>query len=145
MLAHRPFQKQLDSLWLQFSVSRRSSVRLSRQPAPYPALEPEDETPPTGRAPVYRCIDGDVYRKSAGGLTKSGQHRDFRAGKRFSADYHQKSSGKTPNNGLDCPIPGSHERRHRVTNGASGASYNHRPIRPYILPTVDIVKRDRAA
>jgi len=43
---------------------------------------------------VYRRIDVNVYQKSTGSLTTTRQLRDFRVGNRFSADYHQKSSGK---------------------------------------------------
>jgi hypothetical protein len=38
---------------------------------------------------VYRWINGNVYRKSTGSLTTTKKLRDFRAGKRFSADYHE--------------------------------------------------------
>jgi hypothetical protein len=43
VLAHRPFQKQFGSLWLQFSVSRLRCGAMSRDLAPCSALEPEEE------------------------------------------------------------------------------------------------------
>jgi hypothetical protein len=44
---------------------------------------------------VYRWIAVNVYRNSTARLTTTRQLRDIRAEKRFSADYHQKSWGKT--------------------------------------------------
>jgi hypothetical protein len=46
---------------------------------------------------LYRWINSNVYRKSTDQLTTATQPRIFRGIYRFSADYHQKSSGKTPN------------------------------------------------
>jgi hypothetical protein len=45
---------------------------------------------------VYRWIDGNVYRKSTGPAQRTPELRDFIAGKRFSADYHQQYLAKNP-------------------------------------------------
>jgi len=50
---------------------------------------------------VYRWIDGNVDRKSTGSMTTTRLPRDFRAGKSFSADYHQQYLAKNP--GGYCP------------------------------------------
>jgi len=49
--------------------------------------------------------DRDVYRKSTGRVTTTWWLWIFLEGKRFRADYHQKSSGKTPYTWLGCPKP----------------------------------------
>jgi len=46
---------------------------------------------------VYRWIDVNVYRKSTDDVTTKRYPRDFRAGKSFSADYHQQYLAKNPN------------------------------------------------
>jgi peptide methionine sulfoxide reductase MsrA len=47
--------------------------------------------------PAYRWIDVNVYRNSTGSMTTTRLPRDFRAGKSFSADYHQQYLAKNPN------------------------------------------------
>ncbi|MGC2461775.1 MAG: hypothetical protein WA446_12525 [Steroidobacteraceae bacterium] len=46
--------------------------------------------------PVYRWIDGDVYRNSTNSVTTTASLRNFRAINRFSADYHQQYLAKNP-------------------------------------------------
>ena len=49
---------------------------------------------------VYRLIVGNVFQKSTSRLITARKVVYFHAGKRFSADYHQKSSDKGPNHNV---------------------------------------------
>jgi len=53
------------------------------------------------RRVVCRWIDINVYRNPTGRLTTTRQLREFRAGKYFSADYHQQYLAMNP--GGHCP------------------------------------------
>ena len=57
---------------------------------------------------VYRWIDVNVYRKSTDRVTTARLLADFRALKRFSADYHQQYLAKNPDGYCpdhSCGIP----------------------------------------
>ena len=53
---------------------------------------------------VHRWIGGNLYRKSTDDATTAMYLREFRGGKRFSADYHQQYLAKNP--GGYCGIGG---------------------------------------
>jgi hypothetical protein len=58
---------------------------------------------------VYRRIDDNVYRKSAGRGPTTTELADFHVGKCFSADHHQQYVANNPNG--YCGIAGGGRRR----------------------------------